>query len=78
VRTIVAGRHANQVESFRAVEDPQHIKVGEAFDVGQSGLELGEDFEIAFGVVLGTEALRDIVGLRVRAANVTDGARGEH
>ena len=61
-----------------AIEDPQHEEVRKAFDVGESGGELRQDFESAFGVVLGAGAFGDLPCFLIGAFDVADGLWGEH
>jgi hypothetical protein len=51
VRSIVRGWSAKEFEASRTVELPEDDEVGEAFDVGEARLELGQDFEDAIGLV---------------------------
>ena len=45
----------------------------EAFDIGQPRFELGQDFDDAFGIMLGAEALGNFFCIQVRALYVADG-----
>ena len=47
---------SDQIESIGAVELPEHEQVREAVDVVQSRLELAQQFDDAFGIVLGAKA----------------------
>ncbi len=68
VRTIVERRRTQQLEPLRAIKFPENKEMREAFDVGKAGLEVGQNCEHAFGVMLCAEALgngtRVFVGLR--------------
>jgi len=57
VGAVVRGRCAQQFEALRAVEFPEDEEVGDAFDVGEAGLELGQDLQRTLGLVLGAQSL---------------------
>jgi hypothetical protein len=78
VGAVVGGRAADEVEAVGAVEDSEHVKMREAFDVGEAGLELAEDLKGALGGMLRAEAAWDFGGGLVDAADVTDGLGSEH
>jgi hypothetical protein len=78
VRAVVDGRSAEQLIIFGAVEDPDDEQVREAFDVGEAEGELREDFEDAFGFVLGAGTFWDLLSVVVGTFYVSDGLRGKH
>jgi len=78
VGTIVGWRRAEEFVAFGAVESPDDEEMRKAFDVGEAGFVLGKDFEDALFVMLDAEAFGYGLGVRVWAANVTDGSGSEH
>src|SRR2546425_733932 len=62
VDAVVGGRLGEQVVAFVAVEDPQDEEVGEALDVREARLKLGQDLERALHLVAGPQALGDLSG----------------
>ena len=54
------------------------MKVREAFDVEEAGLEFRQDLENAFGVMFDAKTLGNFAGFVVWGTSVADGARGEH
>jgi hypothetical protein len=78
VGTIVGRRLAEQFEAFRLAEFPEDVEVGEAFNIGETGLEFGKDLEGAFGLVFGAEAFGDFGFVFVGALDESDGFGGEH
>jgi hypothetical protein len=78
VRAIVGGRSAEQVEALGAVELPEDHEMREAFDVGEAGLELGQEVENAHSFVLCAEAFGNVAGAFVGAGDMADGLRCEH
>ena len=78
VRAIVDRGRAQQLESFRAIEDPYNEQVRESLDVGEAGFEFWQDFEDAFGFVFGARTFGDLLGGLVGSFGVSDGLRGEH
>src|SRR5690242_16936242 len=78
VRTIVGGRRSQQFEAAGTIENPEHNQVRKAFDVGQSGLVLGKDVEYAFRCMLRPQPFRDLLGVLVGTANISDRLRREH
>jgi hypothetical protein len=52
--------------------------VREAFDVGEAGFEFREDFESAFGFVLGAWTLRNLLRVLVGTSDVSNRLRGKH
>ena len=78
VRAIVGWRSAEQLKALRAVELPEDDEMREAFDVGEAGLEVGQDIEDAIGLVPCAEAFGNLAGAFVRAGYIADWSRGEH
>ncbi|HEY6893251.1 MAG TPA: hypothetical protein VI258_03720 [Rhodanobacteraceae bacterium] len=78
MRTIVARRHAAQLESFRSIEDPDHEEMREAVDVLQPLFELRQDLEDAFRDMFRPETFWHLLRVGVVASNESDGARREH
>jgi hypothetical protein len=78
VRTVVAGRRADQVKAFDAIEYPENDQVGETVDVSQSLLEFGQDLQRSFCLVLRAEAFGDFLGFFVGAPDKSDWSWGEH
>jgi len=75
MRTIIAGRTSEQVESFGAIEEPDDEEVREAFDVGEPGFELRQDFEHTFGLVLRSQSLGNLSGLLVGTSHTPNRPR---
>ena len=78
VGAVVDGRSAEQFVIFGAIEDPENEQVRKAFDVGEAECEFRQDFEDAFGIVLGARAFGDLLGVVVWTLNVSDGLRRKH
>ena len=72
MRAVVARRAGCQVKALRAVKEPQHVKVREAFDIGKAGRVIGEDFEFAFGFVFCSQPFWNVLGFFVRTSHVSD------
>ena len=72
VRTVVAWRPGRKFRTVGAVEDPNYVQVGKAFNIRESSLEFGADLEHAFSVVLGAEALWDVDSLGKGASDEAD------
>src|SRR5438105_4883999 len=78
MRPIVGRRRCCEFESLAAIELPDDYEVREAFDVGEPGFKLRQDFEHAIGIVLRAESFGNVAGVFVGTADESDWARGEH
>lgn len=78
VRTIIHRRRAEQFESFGAIKDPKDEQVREAFEVGEAEFKFGQDFEDAFGFVLGAGTFGDFFSLAVGSFGVANSDRCKH
>lgn len=78
MRTIIRRRRAEEFKCPGAVELPKDHEMRKAFDVGEAGLELGQDLKHAFGLVLRSQAFGDLFRFFVRAADVSDRAGLKH
>jgi hypothetical protein len=78
VRSIVKGRHADQIEVTGSVKLPEDEEVGESLDVDEPGLEFGQDLEYTLGFVFRVQTLWNLTALVVRAAHEPNGLGNKH
>jgi hypothetical protein len=69
---------SDQIESIGPVELPKDEQVRKAIDVVQPGLELAQELDDAFCIVLGAKTFGNRRGLTVRAMNEADRLGGKH
>ena len=71
---VFAGRRAEELETFRTIEDPDDEEMREAFDVREAGFELRQDFENAIRLVLRAGTFRHLHRFLERSPRESDRA----
>ena len=74
----IEGWLPDQFKSLRAIEFPYDDEMRKAFDIGEAGRKLWQDFEYAIGVVFDAKTFGDFAGVFVGSGYEADWARGEH